>query len=485
MGTADFDRAFALHREGQLAQAKALYEKILRAQPQHVDALQLSGVIAGQQRDFVAAVGFLNRAIGIVPGNATAYNNRGTALRNLRRWDEALADINKAIELQPAKPEAYLNLGNIYRDLGRLSDSLSSYDHAIRLKPDYVMAYCNRGSLLGDHRKIDAAMASYDQAIALRPDCAEAQVNQAMLRLLLGDLERGLPQFEWRWRDPNGTNILERREFGRPLWSGRESLAGRTILLHSEQGFGDTIQFCRYARLVANLGARVILEVHPDQIQLLASLEGPSQLIGRGEPMPGFDFHCPLMSLPLAFGTTLDSIPSAGRYLRSDPAKLAVWQTRLGERMRPRIGLMWSGNPRHQNDHQRSFALADLIDHLPPHCQYFSLQKDIPDQDRPTLLQHTRIADLSARLTDFGDTAAVCECMDLVIAVDTSVAHLSAALGRDTWILLPFNADWRWLLDRTDSPWYPTATLHRQERLGDWTGVFGRIGEKLREKFSV
>ena len=269
------------------------------------------------------------------------------------------------------------------------------------------------------------------------------------------------------------------------LWLGAQSLAGAVILLHGEQGYGDTLQFCRYAKLVADLGARVILEVPRPLTGVLADLQGVSQVIARGEPLPQVDFHCPLMSLPLAFKTKLDGIPAPGKYLRGDPARIAHWEERLGRRSVPRVGLTWSGNPLQPNDRNRSFQLADILPHLPVGFRYVSLQREIRDADQMVLRENPHIADHGADLHDFSETAALCECLDVVVSVCTSVAHLSGALGRKTWIPLSFAADWRWLLDRDDSPWYPSVTLFRQERPGDWPAVFERLERELVRTFPI
>jgi hypothetical protein len=259
---------------------------------------------------------------------------------------------------------------------------------------------------------------------------------------------------------------------------GRESIAGKTILLRSEQGLGDTLQFCRYAQCVERLGARVILEVQEPLASLLEGLSGVSRLIVKGGPLPEFDCHCPLLSLPLAFGTTLQSVPAPARYLRADPGEIAQWRARLGDKTKPRVGLAWSGNPRNSLDRQRSLPLAALMARLPADCEYFCLQKEVRESDRSPLAAHPNLSWFPEN-AGFPATAALCELMDAVVSVDTSVAHLSAALGRPTSILVPFKSDWRWLLDRDDSPWYPSVKLYRQERIGDWDAVLQRVGGEL------
>ena len=606
-------QANALHQRGQLAQARALYEEILKAKPDHFDALHLSGVIAAQLRDparaaalmaraikvkpreaaphcnrgialhqlqqLEAALASFDRAIALKPDYAAAFCNRGNVLKDLRRLPAALASYERAIAIQPNMPEAHSNRGNVQSELKQWEAALASYDRAIAfragfaeahfnrgnalkalhrfeeslesydaaiavtaghaeahcnranllkewdrpeaalagydralaIKPDYAEAHFNRGNLLREMRQYERALASYDAAVSINPDFAEAHlnrglvlkelhrfdeslssydralaikpgyaeahVNRATALLLCGDLERGWRDYEWRWRNPSGSSIRETREFPQPQWTGAEPLAGTTLLLHGEQGLGDTLQFCRYAKLAADAGASVILEAQSPLTGLLESLQGVSQVLPRGDAFPAFDHHCPLLSLPLAFKTRLDTIPSAHAYLHADPAKVAVWKARLGSG--PRIGLVWSGNPNHVNDRNRSVPLAELLTHLPAGLQYVSLQREVADIDRLALQAHPEVMDVAEHLHDFSDTAAVCDCLDLVISVDTSVAHLSAALGRPTWILLPFTPDWRWLLDRNDSPWYPTARLHRQGSIDDWSGVLAHVGQEL------
>jgi tetratricopeptide (TPR) repeat protein len=513
---AKFQRAFALHQGGQFARAQSLYEEILKLQPRHSDALHLLGLLAAQSSDPKRAVELIGRAIEIDPGNATAHCNRGSALQQLRQFDAALANYNqaiaiegdfagaylnrgvvlqelglleaalasfdKAVEIKSDFAEAYFYRGNVQRGLQQFSAALASYHQAIAIRSDFVEAYGNRGNVLLEINRLEEALASYNQALALDAEYAEAHCNRAVASLLSGDLENGWPDFEWRWNLALGTG--RKRTFSQPLWLGAESLEGKTILLHSEQGLGDSIQFCRYAELVSDLGAKVILEVQEPLGRLLGNLAGVSELLTKGQALPRFDCHCPLLSLPLAFKTTLDSIPSAARYLDSDAASVARWQAKLGERTKPRIGLTWSGSSIHRSDN-RSIPLQDLLLQLPAGLQYVSLQKEVHDLDRRTLQANPHIWNFADALTDFSETAALCECMDMVVSIDTSVAHLSGALGKSTWILLAFNPDWRWLLDRNDSLWYPSLTLYRQASLGDWSGVLERVKADLTQAFEL
>ena len=415
----------------------------------------------------------IDTAIKIQPNNAAFYTNHGNALQELKQLDAAVASYDKAIALKPNYAEAYSNRGNALQELKQLDAAVASYDKAIALKPNYAEAYSNRGNALQELKQLDAAVASYDKAIALQPDLAEACWSKSLALLLGGDFVDGWKLFEWRWSS-EGLK-LTKRNFPQPLWLGKESLAGKSVLLHSEQGLGDTIQFCRYAKFVSDLGARVIMEVPKSLFGLMKTLSDVSDLVVKGSPLPAFDYHCPLLSLPLAFNTNLNSIPRATKYLSADSIKLTHWTNKLGEKRKPRIGLAWNGRPEHKNDHNRSIVLAALIQHLPADYQYVSLQKEVRDLDKPVLKSSTDILHFGNELDDFADTAALCELVDVVITVDTSVAHLGGALGRPTWVLLPFSPDWRWLLDRNDSPWYPSVKLYRQPNVGDWSSVFDKI----------
>ncbi len=511
-----FQQALALHQSGQFARAQAIYEEILKIQPKHVDALHLLGLIAAQTRNPQRAVELIGKAIAIDPNNAAAHCNRGSALQELKQFNAALVNYDRAIAIDADFAGAYFNRGvvlhelkqleaalasfdqaiaikadfaeahfyrgNVLRELQELDAALASYNQAIAIRSDFVEAYANRGNVFNELNRLDAARASYDQAIAIDPDYAEAHCNRAVASLLSGDLEKGWLDFEWRWKIGLGTRHKGKRNFSQPLWLGGDSIAGKTILLHSEQGLGDSIQFCRYARLVSGLDAKVILEVQEPLRRLFENLTGVSQLLAKGSALPEFDYHCPLLSLPLAFKTNLNSIPAAARYLDSDATSVARWEAKLGKRMKPRIGLVWSGSTNHKNDN-RSIPLADLLPQLPTGLQYVSLQKEVHELDRRTLRANAHISNFSDELSDFSDTAALCECLDMVISIDTSVAHMSGALGKATWILLAFNPDWRWLLDRDDSPWYPSVKLYRQASLGDWSGVFERVKADLNQAF--
>ena len=336
--------------------------------------------------------------------------------------------------------------------------------------------------MLKELKQLDAALTSYDIAIELKRDYAEAYWNKSLALLLQGEFIKGFNEYEWRWKNENIKKIAGERSFTQPLWVGNESLANKTILLWSEQGLGDSIQFCRYAKLVKSLGAKVLLDVPKPLVALLDELEGVDLLIEKGKPLPNFDFQCPLMSLPLAFKTDLNSIPNPTDYLKNIAEKVEVWSKRVGEKSNPRIGLVWSGSTGHKNDHNRSLTLTDVIKHLPPNFEYVSLQKEVREADKD-VLSNSAIKHYGDQLVDFADTAALCDLMDIVISVDTSVAHLAGALGKTTWILLPYVPDWRWLLDRDDSPWYASAKLYRQGEDRQYAPVLERIANDLMKEF--
>ena len=424
------------------------------------------------------AIDDYREAIDRRPALMQAHNNLGLALTRLGRHNSAVESLSRAVELAPDRAEPHCNLGVALYGAGRLREAIGRYNRALALDPLYAEAANNRGNALWDLGYEDpgqriTALHSYEMAIALKPDYEEAYWNKALALLQTGDYAHGWALHEWRWKRRAFAPIV--RNFDCPLWLGQESLQDKTILLHGEQGLGDSIQFCRYAALVQQLGARVVLEVDASLVGLLGSLQGPEQVVARGTGLPPTDFHCPLLSLPLAFQTTLDTVPASGGYLRPDSERLMKWGWRLGPKRALRVGLVWSGDPAHRNDHKRSLPLKTLLAYLPNGYEYISLQKDVRESDRANLAARTDIRDMGQALADFSETAAACAEMDLLITVDTSFAHLSAALGKPTWILLAAPSDWRWLLDREDSPWYNGARLFRQLTPGDWHTALTRV----------
>ncbi|HTK36754.1 MAG TPA: tetratricopeptide repeat-containing glycosyltransferase family protein [Caulobacteraceae bacterium] len=505
------EAAAAAHRAGRLGEAKELYQQLLETDPDQAEVLHRLATIAlaeGRVEDGVlllrrtlalapqmlaahlnlalalehlgqgeAALASYERAIAVAPRHAETHARHGDLMLRLGRYETSLAAYDRALALDPRLARAWSNRGLALLGLGRTTEAVESFDGALALDPGFVDALVNRGIALRELNRLDASLASLGAALQAAPDNPAAACNLGVSQLLAGALEPGFRGHEQRWRlEPNRSAL---RTFAAPLWQGGEDLAGRTLLLHAEQGFGDTIQFCRYAALAAARGARVVLEAPPALKALMRSLDGVAELVGAGEPLPDFDLHCPLMSLPHAFGTTLETIPTRASYLAAPPERSAAWAGVVADSPRPKVGLAWFGKPTHHNDRNRSIRLEPLLEALPSGLELFSLQDRARPEDEAALAAYPRIRRFEDRLTDFADTAALASQMDLVVSVDTSTAHLAAALGRPTWVLLPFSPDWRWLLDREDSPWYPTVRLFRQPAPGDWDSVLARLGEAL------
>lgn len=504
------ERALSLHVQGEFEQAKQVYDYVLFLQPEHFDALHLSGVIAVQNNNPELAVNLLDKAIKVNPNNAAAYSNRGVAFKNLNRLEEAVLNYDKAIKISPdyaeafcnrgsalqalgrtedaienynmavkfksGYVEAYYNRGNAFQKLMRIEDALDSYNRAVELAPNFAEAYYNRGNALLELMRLDEAIGSYSRAVEIAPNFADAYWSMAYALLLTGDMSKGFELYEWRWRRDAFTS--PKRDFSQPLWLGNENLHNKTILLHAEQGLGDTLQFCRYAKLVKDRGGRVILEAPDVLASLLANLKGVDEFVATGKVLPPFDYHCPLLSLPHAFKTNLNKIPDSGRYLVVADEKIRKWSSRLGIKSKCRVGLVWSGSTVHKNDLHRSLRLEQILPYLPSSCEYISLQKEVREVDKRDLAQSS-IRHYGEELIDFADTGALCELVDVIVGVDTSTVHLAGALGKSAWVLLPYVPDWRWLLNRDRSPWYDSLRLYRQGSDRSWLAVLERVSKDL------
>jgi tetratricopeptide (TPR) repeat protein len=477
---AHFHRALTLLAMERPEEALTSLGRAIAHNHDYVGALKYRADILSDLNRFEAALADYDRLIKIAPGHAAALNNRGIVLLRLMRTEAALADFDAAIALEPESPEIVNSRGSALRAAGRLDEALASFDRAAALKPDYVDAIVNRGSVLQDLARYDEALAAYAQGQQMNPDHALAHWNDATLRLLTGDLARGFVEAEWQ-RKVAALGVVA-PNFAQPLWLGEGSLEGKTILVHADLGFGDTIHFARYIPMLAARGARVIARVQAALRHLISTMDGVALCIDKNAPLPDFDVHCPLSSLPLAFGTTLESIPSAIPYLAA-PNLSDVWRERLGTDERPKIGLVWSGNATHTNDRNRSIRVELLAPLLARNAVFVGLQTEVRQSDRAALGERSNLVLAGQFFDDFTDTAAVVAALDLVITVDTSTAHLAGALGRPVWLLLPHVPDWRWLLDREDSPWYPTARLFRQDAARDWSAVIARVDRALVEEF--
>ena len=436
-----WEQALELHKLSHDEEAQKLYEKLLTIQP-----------------------------------HAHAYYNLGTIFQKQEKLEEAIVMYEKAIALHLEHANVYYNLGVILKEQNRLDEAIVLYEKAIVLNPNHANSYTNFGNILKDQNRLTEAMTRYEKAIALNPNNTNAQVNKSLILLLKGNLLEGFALYEKRWE-------TLKRNVSKPVWQGDGvSLRGKTLLLYSEQGLGDTIQFCRYSEQVAQLGCTIILAVEKTLLPLMRQLKGVSHVVERGTALPPFDYHCSLLSLPFAFKTTLESIRSLKSYLVADAQKMEYWSNRL-KSQNPKIGLVWSGSKTYTGDSYRSIPLEELLKYLPGGFEYICLQKEVRQSDQ-TALDNSNIRFLGEELNDFEDTAALCATMDLVISVDTGVAHLSAALGKKTFVLLPFAPDWRWMLERNDSPWYPTMRLFRQDAIEDWAGALIELNRSVLDFFS-
>jgi Flp pilus assembly protein TadD len=466
--------ALERHRAGRLAEAQAMYNEILRRDPDNADALHMLGVAAAQGGQPEVALRHIARAISLNPVPPFYHNNLGNVLHELDRFSEALLCYQEALRLDPEYAEAHNNLANTLTQLGRRQEALAHHLEAVRLKPEFGAAYDSLGATLRAEGLYQEALACYEEALRLDPGDAEAHAGRATLWLLAGDYQRGWLEYEWRWK---ARGFADRAVEG-PLWDGSPA-RGERILLHAEQGLGDTIQFIRYVPMVKESGATVVVQCQPRLAALVQMIPEIDEVIAAGSPLPYFDAHLPLLSLPRVFKTTLETAPRIVPYLKVPAEKVEEWRARLWHDGRPKVGLVWAGRPEYKNDPNRSLAQSDLaLLAQVRSVRFFSLQRPARD-DAGAWPEGFDIQNLEDASSEITDTAAAILNLDLVISVDTMVAHLAGALGTPVWTLLPFEADWRWLLNREDSPWYPTMRLFRQPAPGEWGPVIERVAEAL------
>jgi len=484
------NRGVAFRKTNRLNEAVDSFRKAIELNPGYVSAFNNLGAALKDLREFAAAESAIKKALSLKPDHAEAYNNLGVVLRNSGRFDEAGENLLKAVSIKPDYTEAYNNLGTLYRDTGRHDDAINSYTKALELRPGYIEALNNFGIALRDQGKLDEALEKYDTALSLMPDNLEVRWNKSLTLLLKGDYLNGWKYYETRLLK----NSANRRRFTRPRWDGTR-FDGKTIFVYAEQGYGDTFQFIRFLPQVKALGGKVIFECQKGLTSLLQRCAGIDEIVERSDNnQPGveFDIHVPLMSLPGVLGCTLENLPEKTPYILPDSDLVEQWQSYLNSAIQNRgkspdkifkIGIVWSGNPTHENDRNRScpFEYFDQLRNIEG-VVLVSLQKGDTSVQIKKLPDNNNILNIDKDLKSFHDTAAVIANLDLVISVDTSVAHLAAASGRKTGIILPHAPDWRWLLNREDSPWYPAMKLFRQSIPGDWKGVFKRINEHLISK---
>lgn len=531
------------HTGGQLSEAEEIYRQIIARDSNHADALHLLGAVAAQRGQPEIALGYIERAIAIDASHPDYQNNKGLILANVGRLDEAIAAHQRAVELKPDFAEAHNNMGNALLAKGRPIEAAAAYrqtlklrpdfanahsnlgvalhkqglyseaidayrvalryrpDHAeahsnlgvallesgqtdaaideyrqaIQLKPDYVDAHTNLGAAMHDLGREDDAFASLNEALRLNPNDPLAHYNLSLVYLLRGDYQNGWKEYDFR----SGV-IAAPKRFSQPAWDGRD-LNGSSILVHAEQGFGDTIQFVRFVDRVAQRGGKVILQCREELIRLLKGTAGIDQIISKRDPIPTYQVQIPLLSLPRVFNVSLQDVPNKVPYVKLDPAWVPAWAHRMGGAdRRLRVGLAWAGDPGHRNDRNRSIKLEQLVPLASAaNAQFFSLQKGAGASQALSPPSGLELVDLTAQINDFADMAGLIANLDLVITVDTAVAHLAGAMAKPVWTLLPHVPDWRWLRDRDDSPWYPTMHLFRQTKPGDWPDVIKRVAAAL------
>lgn len=472
------ESAFRAYEAGVGAQAAAVLPMVIGACGSDAHALYFLGHLRHLQGRLDDAEWFLNRALAIDPEHARAHNDLGETLRALGRNEDALPHLQQAVALEPSLAHAYGNLAAVLVALDRPQDALRWAQESLWRATDKAVAHCDLGSLFGRLNRTREAIRQFDLALEMQPGNPRAHYFRALMRLSLGLMPDAWAEHEARLTLP--ASLSGSRFFTETRWTGEQDLNGRTILLHAEQGLGDTIQFIRYVPLVTARGATVLVEVQHDMRRLCSGILRATQVFEAGEALPPFDLHCPLMSLPAAFGTDVDSIPSAVPYLRVDPAIKAAWSDALGPRRKMRVGLAWSGSAQHAADRNRSVPLNLLAPLLHrTDIAWHIIQRDIRDADRQPMDAFPLLSDHSAALTDFSQTAGLIACLDMVISVDTSVAHLAGALNVPVWLMLAHAADWRWMQDRDNSPWYPSARLFRQKQRGDWAAVIQQISMGL------
>lgn len=473
---------------GNLAHAIPCFKAAIAWKPDTAESYNNLGNAFNLLHQYADALRSFDNAIRLKPNYADAYSNRASALEGLMRLDEAIESCQIAIGLNDQLAVTFNKLGVMLKEKGNLHQSLEMLLHALNLQPNYLDAVINQGNVLAALRRFDESRRCFDQVLSEDPSNQIAKWNKSIVCLLMGDYPTGWALYETGW-------AIEMRgiptDFGKPLWLGDSSLAGQTILLHAEQGLGDTIQFCRYAKQVKSLGAHVLLEVPKPLMALLKGLEGVDTLLEVGTPRPPFDCHCPLLSLPLAFKTEIGTIPSATAYLKADQTKVAQWSARLRHRQKLKVGVVWNGGYRPNLsrawwvNQRRNISLELFATSLHAvDVDFFSLQKGDPAESeiRGQELHYWPQGNFfnhSDALQDFSDTAALIANLDLVISVDTSTAHLAAALGKPTWILTRYDTCWRWLVDREESPWYDAVKLYRQGEDRNWSNTLARVAADL------
>lgn len=512
------EEAQALFKAGKFEEAKLIFAELVERHPMHGVAWQGLGYVAGKQRQYERAVQYLAQAqqylppsleiyvqltylsklarlneqalswveqgLRLAPRDYEALSYKTGILIELGRYEEAVAHIRQVLEIYPNDAQLYFQFGQISGVMGRLQDEEDAYRRALQIKPDALQVRVNLGVALRDQFKFDEALSQFNHVLKVDPNHAGARTNRAQLNLLLGNLPQGWKDYEWRWLDGVASHGIEG-----PRWQAPKSVKAAQsckLLIHAEQGFGDTIQFSRYVATLNTLFPKteIIFRVQHELVSFLRPNFPQINVQSAQDPMVEFDAHLPLLSAPFALEKYLQAIPALVSPFSVSEEKYREWGARLGVKNRGRVGLVWSGRPTHLNDKNRSVTLTHMLSLLSERHDFYSLQKEIRPQDQQVLSGESRLQSFGADLHDFSDTAALCQHMDLVISVDTSVAHLAASLGRPTWVMLPHLPDWRWQLNRSDTDWYDTVRLFRQASPGKWAEVIEQVKDALTQKLS-
>jgi tetratricopeptide (TPR) repeat protein len=469
-------------KQGNLDAAIDAYQQALNLDPNYVDANYIDvynnmGIILYRQGHLEGAIACYQQVLNCNPNYTEAYINLGNVFARQNQLQSALDCYQRALVLNPNSADIYVNLGHIFDEQNQPEKALDCYQRAIALDPNSVDIYVNMGVVFEDQGQYEQAMACYTRALELCPDSALAHLNRALLLLRAGDFDHGFVEYEWRLQCPQQLEHYQsHNDLSKPVWDGSH-LDGQTILIHSEQGLGDTIQFIRYASFVAQRGGRVVVECQEPLVRAIATVAGITQLVVKGNTLPEFDVHVPLMSLPRIFKTTQENIPASVPYLKTPESSI---QLKASLETKLKVGFVWAANSQHPSSRRRSCPLIHFVRLFnTPSTTFYSLQKGPQVAELTQLSSKRLIQDLSNQLNDFADTAAVVEQLDLVITVDTSVAHLAGAMNKPVWVLLCYNSDWRWMLGREDSPWYPTMRLFRQQSPGDWVSLLKDVEKAL------
>ena len=494
------EQADALNSQNELEKAYEIYKDIIGENTGHADALFGIGIILEKQQKFDLAIQFLSKALKSNPGKIQALLTRGRILRlqgmfanavsdfteviakhpnnfealiargiafgQTNKFDKAIDDFSSAIRINSNRAEAFYNRGVVYEKLYEFDAAIEDYSIAIKLNPHDYKAYNNRGVAWRETKCFDAAIKDFDKSVEINPDFAEGFYNKSLTLLSVGALNEGFKLFEYRWKTAHFQS--QSRHFLQPLWLGDEDLTGKTILIHSEQGLGDSIQFCRYIKFFEKMECRVLLEIEKPLMSLMQSLLPREYIFEKRGNLPEFDFHCPLMSLPHAFSASLRNIPFSSPYFSSKGKQVEQWRRRLKRSRKPSIGLAWRGNPDHVNDQRRSAKLDELVGFLSTDYEWVSLEKFPTPQELELIENTSHVTQFATKMEDFAETAALCSALDAVIAVDTSTAHLSASVGVNTHLLIRDCADWRWFQNSSNTPWYDSMTLHRKLAKTSW-----------------